>query len=205
MIRLLHPPDELPSLHSLQILLHNSACTLLTTCETSVLEPLSPPQACKPVTRQTLDHLRDSGSAAAPRDRHSGHWSASSGLVVCPLVSLVSMGKNKGGGSAKGQAGGETKGPKPATHVNVRHILCQKHSKIMEALGRIQAGEQFSQVAAQMSEDKARQGGALGWKTRQDVVGAFADAAFQLGVGDITQAPVKTQFGYHLILCEGRK
>ncbi len=34
-----------------------------------------------------------------------------------------------------------------------------------------------------MSEDKARQGGALGWKTRQDVVGAFADAAFALGVG----------------------
>jgi hypothetical protein len=78
-----------------------------------------------------------------------------------------------------------------------------------------------------MSEDKARQGGALGWKTRQDVVGAFADAAFKLGVstacaalywfvllltsvcrptdahclrnmtqvGEMTQAPVKTQFG----------
>lgn len=38
------------------------------------------------------------------------------------------------------------------------------------------------QVATQMSEDKARQGGALGWKTRQDVVGTFADAAFKLGV-----------------------
>ena len=38
------------------------------------------------------------------------------------------------------------------------------------------------QVASQMSEDKARQGGSLGWKTRQDVVGVFADAAFKLGV-----------------------
>jgi NIMA-interacting peptidyl-prolyl cis-trans isomerase 4 len=114
------------------------------------------------------------------------------------------MGKKKG--DTKGADGGsDAKAPKPATHVNVRHILCEKHSKIMEAQGRIQAGEQFSQVASQMSEDKARQGGALGWKTRQEVVGAFADAAFKLGVGEMTQAPVKTQFGYHLILCEGRK
>ena len=34
-----------------------------------------------------------------------------------------------------------------------------------------------------MSEDKARQGGDLGWKGRQDVVGAFAEAAFKLDVG----------------------
>jgi peptidyl-prolyl cis-trans isomerase C len=36
-------------------------------------------------------------------------------------------------------------------------------------------------------------------------VGPFADAAFKLAAGEMTQAPVKTQFGYHLILCEGRK
>ena len=38
------------------------------------------------------------------------------------------------------------------------------------------------QVAQQCSEDKARQGGDLGWKTRQEVVGAFAEAAFKLNV-----------------------
>ena len=38
------------------------------------------------------------------------------------------------------------------------------------------------QVASQYSEDKARQGGDLGWKTRQQVVGAFAEAAFRLQV-----------------------
>ncbi|KAK9789411.1 hypothetical protein WJX73_010454 [Symbiochloris irregularis] len=79
------------------------------------------------------------------------------------------------------------------------------HRRVLEALTRIQAGEKFDQVAQQCSEDKARQGGDLGWKTRQDVVGAFAEAAFKLNVGEMTTAPIKTQFGYHLILCEGRK
>ena len=76
--------------------------------------------------------------------------------------------------------------------------------QILEALARLQAGEKFdqvssdsellveraasrahhtsAQVAAQCSEDKARQGGDLGWKTRQEVVGAFAEAAFKLQV-----------------------
>ena len=40
----------------------------------------------------------------------------------------------------------------------MRHILCEKQSKCLEALERIKAGEKFSEVAAKYSEDKARQG-----------------------------------------------
>ena len=54
--------------------------------------------------------------------------------------------------------------------------------KVLEAQERIRNGEQFATVAAELSEDKARQGGDLGWKGRQDVVGAFAEAAFKLDV-----------------------
>lgn len=113
------------------------------------------------------------------------------------------MGKNKP--SARQEEGQNSQKLKGATAVKVRHILCEKHSKIQEALARIQAGEKFEQVAREASEDKARQGGDLGWKTRQEVVSAFADAAFSLQVGEYTKQPVKTQFGYHLIVCEGRK
>jgi hypothetical protein len=42
-------------------------------------------------------------------------------------------------------------------------------------------------------------------KRKAELVGPFADAAFRLGVGEMTSEPVKTQFGYHLILVEGRK
>jgi len=63
-------------------------------------------------------------------------------------------------------------------------------------------------VAKQFSEDKARQGGALGWKKREDLVPAFADAAFALDsstTGSPKFAEVKTEFGYHIIMVEGRK
>ena len=56
--------------------------------------------------------------------------------------------------------------------------------QVLEAQQRLAAGEQFATVATSMSEDKARQGGDLGWKRRQEVVGAFADAAFALDVSN---------------------
>eukprot|EP00887_Chlorella_sp_A99_P005024 scaffold4.g5024.t1 len=129
------------------------------------------------------------------------------------------MGKKGGGGGGKQAAdGGKSGGGGPlkgASQVKVRHILCEKLSKANEALSKIQAGEQFDQaswrraVAREYSEDKARAGGDLGWKGKTDVVKEFADAAFALqargGVGEYTRQPVKSQFGYHLILCEGRK
>ena len=47
---------------------------------------------------------------------------------------------------------------KPATSINVRHILCAKHSKKEEALEKLRNGAKFDEVAREMSEDKARQG-----------------------------------------------
>lgn len=40
----------------------------------------------------------------------------------------------------------------------VRHILCEKQSKVLEALEKLKAGVKFNEVATQYSEDKARQG-----------------------------------------------
>ena len=42
--------------------------------------------------------------------------------------------------------------------MQVRHILCEKHSKVMESLEKIKAGQKFDDVARTCSEDKARQG-----------------------------------------------
>lgn len=39
-----------------------------------------------------------------------------------------------------------------------RHILCEKHSKVMEAMAKLKEGQKFSEVATAYSEDKARQG-----------------------------------------------
>lgn len=104
------------------------------------------------------------------------------------------LGKEKKGGSA----------------VKVRHILCEKQGKCLEALEKIKAGQKFPEVAAAYSEDKARSGGDLGWMTRGSMVGPFQDAAFALPISTVnnpiyTDPPIKTKFGYHIIMVEGKK
>jgi NIMA-interacting peptidyl-prolyl cis-trans isomerase 4 len=54
-----------------------------------------------------------------------------------------------------------------------RHILCEKHAKVMEAYAKLQEGVPFNQVAQQYSEDKAKDGGNLGWMVRGGMVGPF--------------------------------
>ncbi|KAJ8882431.1 hypothetical protein PR048_014239 [Dryococelus australis] len=127
------------------------------------------------------------------------------------------MPPKKGGNSSKGAAKGkadEDKGAakekKGGSAVKVRHILCEKQSKVLEALEKLKGGMKFPDVAAQYSEDKARQGGDLGWMTRGSMVGPFQDAAFALSVSTVaspvyTDPPVKTKFGYHIIMVEGKK
>ncbi|XP_037964282.2 peptidyl-prolyl cis-trans isomerase NIMA-interacting 4 [Plutella xylostella] len=116
-------------------------------------------------------------------------------------------GGGKSGGDAKESAGKEKKG---GTAVKVRHILCEKQSKCMEALEKLKAGQKFPDVAAAYSEDKARQGGDLGWQIRGAMVGPFQDAAFALPISTVanpvyTDPPIKTKFGYHIIMVEGKK
>ncbi|KAG1753621.1 uncharacterized protein EDB91DRAFT_408469 [Suillus paluster] len=122
---------------------------------------------------------------------------------------------DKKGGNTKNadksdQSEGKGKGGlKAATAVNVRHILCEKHSKATEALQKIQEGQRFDKVAQEYSEDKAKAGGSLGWMVRGSMVGAFQDAAFALTPSTVDKpvlsSLVKTNFGYHIIMVEGRR
>merc|ERR1711922_81514 len=110
------------------------------------------------------------------------------------------MGADKGAKGGKGGKDGEKKEAKGGTSVNVRHILCEKQSKCLEALEKIKMGEKFNVVAEQYSEDKARGGGSLGWQPRGAMVGPFQDAASVLPVSTLanpiyTDPPVKTKFG----------
>jgi len=76
----------------------------------------------------------------------------------------------------------------------------QAFEKISVIEGRLKAGEEFSLLATELSEDEgsAKEGGDLGRSGRGVYVSDFEDALFSLKEGEIT-APVKTEFGYHLI------
>ncbi|KAI4230571.1 MAG: hypothetical protein LQ349_006184 [Xanthoria aureola] len=119
--------------------------------------------------------------------------------------------KGKASGKSKNDsaAGSSTaKALKPATAINARHILCEKHSKKEEAVTKLQDGAKFDEVAREFSEDKARQGGSLGWKTRGALDAAFEKAAYELEPSTTANpkyAEVKTGHGYHVIMVEGRR
>ncbi|VDB88870.1 unnamed protein product [Peniophora sp. CBMAI 1063] len=118
--------------------------------------------------------------------------------------------KGSGKGKKDNAEDAEDKGKlKAATAVNVRHILCEKHSRAMEALEKIQGGERFDKVAQEYSEDKAKAGGSLGWMVRGSMVGPFQEAAFALQPSSVDKpimsSLVKTNFGYHIIMVEGRR
>ncbi|KAJ2444602.1 hypothetical protein GGF42_006259, partial [Coemansia sp. RSA 2424] len=55
---------------------------------------------------------------------------------------------------------------KDVNSIQVRHILCEKQSKALEAKEKLDAGVAFNVVATEYSEDKARNGGSLGWMER---------------------------------------
>ncbi|KAJ9054511.1 hypothetical protein DSO57_1013589 [Entomophthora muscae] len=128
------------------------------------------------------------------------------------------MAKGKSNASTKSGSGKGSKDQdaapsklKAAVSVKVRHILCEKHSKITEALDKIVNEKmRFDKAAELYSEDKAKQGGSLGWMNRGGMVGPFQDAAFALTPSTVdspifTNPPIKTKFGYHLIMVEDRK
>ncbi|RFN52140.1 hypothetical protein FIE12Z_3523 [Fusarium flagelliforme] len=113
-------------------------------------------------------------------------------------------GKAKGGDKGKDAkdsgSGGKAKG---AQSINVRHILCEKHAKKEEALAKLNDGVKFDEVAREFSEDKARQGGSLGWKTKGSLDPKFEEVAFALEPSTTTSpkfVEVKTGFGYHIIM-----
>ena len=92
----------------------------------------------------------------------------------------------------------------PEQEVHARHILLPTEEEAKAALARIKAGEDFAKVATELSKDPGGEGGDLGWFTKDRMVPEFAEAAFKLEPGQVSD-PVKSQFGWHIIKVEGKR
>src|SRR5271170_5405912 len=92
----------------------------------------------------------------------------------------------------------------PEPEVHARHILLPTEEEAKAALARVKAGEDFAKVATELSKDPAGEGGDLGWFTKDRMVPEFADVAFKLEPGQISE-PVKSQFGWHIIKVEDKR
>jgi peptidyl-prolyl cis-trans isomerase C len=96
----------------------------------------------------------------------------------------------------KGQAGG--------TEYRARHILVEKEDEAKKLIAQLKKGAKFEDLAKKNSKDpgSAENGGDLDWANPGSYVPEFSQAMTKLQKGQMTEAPVKSQFGYHIIKLE---
>ena len=86
---------------------------------------------------------------------------------------------------------------------HARHILVDKEEDAKAIIAKLKAGSKFEDLAKHSKDTgSAANGGDLDWANPASFVKPFADALVALKKGDITDTPVKTQFGYHVIQLE---
>jgi peptidyl-prolyl cis-trans isomerase C len=86
-----------------------------------------------------------------------------------------------------------------ASKIKASHILVEKQSQALKIVKELEAGKVFNGLARKHSTcPSGKRGGNLGKFGRGPMVKEFEKAAFALKVGEVS-APVKTQFGYHII------
>jgi peptidyl-prolyl cis-trans isomerase C len=95
---------------------------------------------------------------------------------------------------------------KPTQEVRARHILVEKEDEAKAAVERLKKGEDFAKLAGELSKDpgSGKEGGDLGWFEKDRMVPEFAEAAFKLEKGGLSEI-VKTQFGFHIIKVEDKR
>ncbi|MCC5810347.1 MAG: peptidylprolyl isomerase [Ectothiorhodospiraceae bacterium] len=89
---------------------------------------------------------------------------------------------------------------------HARHILVDEEAQARQLIEALEGGADFADLARQYSQGPyGPQGGDLGWFTMEQTVEPFGQATAELDVGDHTRDPVRTQFGWHVILLEDKR
>lgn len=82
--------------------------------------------------------------------------------------------------------------------IKAKHILVESEDKANEVINKLNRGEDFVKLAQEYSKDQVD----LGYFTRDMMVPEFSEVAFNMNKGEYSKKPVKTEFGYHVILVE---
>ena len=86
---------------------------------------------------------------------------------------------------------------------NARHILVKTEDEAKAIIKDLDGGADFEKLAKEKSTGPSgSNGGSLGWFKAKTMVPAFADAVKAMSKGEVSKAPVKTQFGFHIIKVE---
>ncbi len=88
---------------------------------------------------------------------------------------------------------------KPEKEVKAKHILVSDEKTAKQVISRLKKGDKFDALAKEYSKDTSVD---LGYFTKGQMVPEFEKAAFAMKKGQYSKAPVKTNFGYHVIMVE---
>ena len=89
--------------------------------------------------------------------------------------------------------------------VHARHILVETEDEAKAIVEQLKGGADFATLAKEKSKDPgAADGGDLGYFTKEQMVPEFAEVAFKMYPGQLSN-PVKTQFGWHVIKVEDKR
>ena len=85
--------------------------------------------------------------------------------------------------------------------IKARHILVEKEADAVAIIASLKKGGKFDDIAKKRSKDtgSGAKGGDLDWANPTSYVPEFSAALLKLNKGQLTDTPVKTQFGYHVI------
>jgi len=90
--------------------------------------------------------------------------------------------------------------------IRARHILLDSEEAAREVIARLDRGEVFISLATELSQgSSAARGGDLGYFQPSEMAPAFAEAALALEPGEYSREPVRTEFGWHVILLVDRR
>jgi peptidyl-prolyl cis-trans isomerase C len=90
--------------------------------------------------------------------------------------------------------------------ISARHILVDSMDAAKDIIRRLNDGEDFATLAKALSTGpSAPNGGNLGYFKRGDMVPSFSDAAFDLDVSKYTDTPVRSDYGWHVIMVEDKR
>jgi peptidyl-prolyl cis-trans isomerase C len=93
----------------------------------------------------------------------------------------------------------------PEAEVRARHILVETEDEAKAIIEQLEGGADFAELAQQESTGpSAANGGDLGFFSKEQMVTPFAEAAFAMETGEISE-PVKTRFGWHVIKVEEKR
>ncbi len=97
------------------------------------------------------------------------------------------------------QVGGQDK-----AEFKARHILVKTEDEAKKIIAELDQGKDFADLAKKHTQDPSgkESGGDLGWFSAKQMVAPFSEALVLLEKGKYSKTPVKTQFGYHIILRE---